>query len=89
MLILTEKDIKYCQLRDEESYPQKTYSGIFYRGFTFVPVASYTNDRLQQAIAKARQFLEKEEPIVSIIIKEKNNLTLWTETDRLDLIVLE
>ncbi len=87
MLILTSRDIEYCEFIDEEVYPQKIYPGIFYRGFFFLQVGIFTNDRLEQALIRCRQFLETQEPITSIIVKEINKLTLWSEMPEVNLIL--
>ena len=87
MLFLTPQDIEYCEFIDKEVYPQKNHSGIFYKGFFFFQVACFTNDRLEQAILRCRQFLEGQEPITSIIVQEQNKLTLWSEIPEVNLIL--
>ena len=87
MLILTEKDIKYCQVTASESPLEEVHLGISYRGFLFFQVGSYGKNQLQKAIENCRRFLERKEPVTSIIVKNQQNLTLWCENQELHLIL--
>ena len=89
MLILTTQDIQYCQLKGAKSSSKTKYLGIFYRGFLFVKVESFSHNQLSHATSRCRQFLEKEKPITSIILKETNNITLWREAPELNLVLPE
>lgn len=86
MFILTEKDIEYCRVTDSESPLEKDYLGISYRGFLFFQVGSYELNQWEKAIQSCRKFLERKEPVTSIILKKAENVSLWCENERLHLI---
>ncbi|MDJ0717714.1 MAG: hypothetical protein QNJ54_26410 [Prochloraceae cyanobacterium] len=46
---------------------------VYFIEVFFVRVGSFANNQEKQVILKCRQFLEREEPITSIIVKETNN----------------
>ena len=89
MLILTTKDIQYCQLTRAKSFSPIISLGIFYRGFLFIQVSSFSYNQFNNAIERCRKLLEGEQPVTTLIIKEKNSLTLWCEAPELKLIVPE
>ncbi len=89
MLVLTAKDIQYCKLSEARAYPEKTYPGIFYRGIIFVQIASFANNQIKQAQSLCRQFLEREDPVTTVIVKETECITLWSEASKINLIVPE
>lgn len=86
MFILTEKDIEYCQVTTSESSLEKIHTGISYKGFLFSQVASYQRNQFQRAIVSCRKFLEGENPVTSIIVKNSEHLTIWCENKGLNLI---
>lgn len=79
MLVLTPEEIQYCQIGEPNSIPEKTHLGIRYRGMLFVQVASFATTQFKQALAKCRQFLDRDLPITSIILKETNSITVWSQ----------
>ena len=85
MFILTEKDVEYCQVTTSESPLEKSHIGINYKGFLFSQVASYQRNQFQRAIVSCRKFLEGENPVTSIIVKNTEHLTIWCENKRLNL----
>ena len=89
MLVLSPKDIKYCQLSYENDFSRETYPGISYQGFLLARVASFTYHQYEQAVAICRECLKRDKPFISIIIKEKNKITLWSEIYKLNAIVGE
>lgn len=87
MFILTEKDIEYCQVTACESPLEAVHLGINYRGFLFFQVGSYNKNQWRKAIENCRKFLEKKEPVASIIVENQQNITLWCENKELHVIL--
>ena len=79
MLILTPGDVRYCQLSDNSQSSEKIYPGLSYRGFFFVLLACFTHKQIKTARVKCRQFLEGDEPVTALIVKERDRITLWVE----------
>ena len=58
MLVLTPKDIQYCEWFYESDRSEETYSGISYQGFLLTRIASLTYKQYEQALAICRECLQ-------------------------------
>lgn len=87
MIVLNDLNLQYCQLTSKSASSEKIYPGLYYQGLLFVRVEYFANNQFKQAVAKCRQFLDREQSIVSIIVKETNRITLWSEANQLNLIL--
>jgi len=86
MLVLTSSNVQYCQLSDNIVSLENIYPGISYQGLLFVRVSCFSLNQLRQAIAKSRQFLDLNLPIASIVVKEEKQITVWSQTKKLDIV---
>ncbi len=82
MLVLSSKDIKYCRLSYKKNCSQENCPGISYQGLLLAKVGSFTKQQYEIAVAMCREFLERDK-LISIVIKEKNKITLWSEIPQL------
>lgn len=78
MLVLNSQDIEYCQIYCPSSSTEVIYPGIRYQKFLFVKVASFTKNQFDSAVAKCRQFLDRNVAINSIVVKENDGFTVWS-----------
>lgn len=84
MLILNSTEIEYCQIIEGESDFQKNYPGALYRGLIFTKKASYEHNQKEKAFAVCRHFLEEKNPLLTILVKEEKQISLWSEFGRLN-----
>jgi len=84
MLVLSPKDIEYCKILEKQPDSRKKLAGALYRGLIFFREGCYTYDQERMAIARCRDFLDREEPITAIIVKEKKHITLWSEATKVN-----
>jgi len=82
MLILTPKEVEFCR-QETQRYLAEEYSSFYYRGFLFIKVGNYRFNQFQAAIEKSREFLDQSEPVVAIILKEIDRITVWAESEEL------
>ncbi|MDJ0726379.1 MAG: hypothetical protein QNJ38_14805 [Prochloraceae cyanobacterium] len=87
MLVLSKKDIKYCQFSYESDSLQRTYRGISYQGVLLTQIASFTYKQYEQAVAICRECLQGDD-LISFLIKEKDKITVWSEIGQVDSVVL-
>lgn len=79
MFILKSQDIEYCQAHEE----QFSHRTMCYRGFVFKKVGNTKDTR--SALKLCRQFLDLDNPIASLILKDPNNITVWVEVKQANL----
>ena len=82
MFILNPGKVQYCRL----SYQSQPLNGLNYLGHLFVQVRSYSEDHLEDALRKCRELLEVKASVLSIITKEPNGFTLWSEEKSVQLL---
>ncbi|AFZ35241.1 pleckstrin/ G-protein interacting- domain protein [Stanieria cyanosphaera PCC 7437] len=84
MLILDADQVQYYQVSAEIAGQSKQASGLTYQGNVFIKVKSYTEEELDLAIKECReQYLDNQNiEIPTLIVKEKNAITLWIEDNR-------
>ncbi len=73
MLILNAKDVDYSHTDNSKSLPSLTY-----RGHLFYKVTHTAIDQLENIIRLSRKFLDLDEPVATIIVKEDRGLSLWS-----------
>jgi len=78
MIVLSAEEIKYCQLSKSQLKSKQIDRAITYHGLLFVKVAGFALNQFQDAIELCREFLGEREPVVSIVVKEKNQISLWS-----------
>jgi hypothetical protein len=89
MFILNSQDVKYCYVRYLEADGAGTFPGLSYRGHLFVQVMSYNSNQLEKAIQRCRQFLDLDEPVLSIVVKELNSISVWSENKNIELVEIQ
>lgn len=85
MLILESEQVKYCRVVRRLAGKLEKVPGVNYRGLLFAKIAGFEVDQLESAIKKCREFLDLDDPIASIIVKEKDAITVWTEEGKVTL----
>ena len=86
MFILHASDVKYCQIKSSQSGAIQIRPALRYRGHLFVKLTSLACDQLAGAIHLCRQYLERQVPVTSIIVKEPNCISLWLLKEKLSLV---
>ncbi len=87
MLILSSKDVKYCFVSSQKKSQQTSpLAGVAYRGHLFAKVKSYQHNQLDKAIARCREFLDLEIPVLCLIVKESTGFSLWYQDGSLKLV---
>lgn len=79
MFILSSEEVHYRNVSHLLTYPVKPINGLSYHDRLFVRVESYTQEQWNDAIRKCRELLEVKTSILSIIVKEPDGFTLWSE----------
>ena len=82
MLILNPGEVQYCCL----SHQGKPLNGLNYYDHLFVQVRYYAQDQFQNAIRQCRELLEVKTSVLSIVVKESNGFTLWSEKEDVQLL---
>ncbi|MGL5875437.1 MAG: DEP domain-containing protein [Xenococcaceae cyanobacterium] len=88
MLILNADDVKYCHVVYEVAENKKVLPGIIYRDKLFAKAKVFEKDELDVAIKYYREkYLDNEErrQNQSLVIQEKDCISLWRQDDRLKL----
>lgn len=83
MFILNSSDVVYCQVTDRQGRQTENLPGISYRGFLFAKVASYQSHQLVSAITHCQSFLDFDEPVLSIVVKEGRTVSVWSHSEGL------
>lgn len=83
MLILQYKDVQFCLVNLKINETKHQVRGLLYRGFLFTQVSSYLHEEYDLALKKCRQLLEEDNQITTIIVKNFDNLTLWSHDPEL------
>lgn len=86
MLILKSENVQYCHLSHQEESATTSFPGLSYRGHLFVQVESYPLNQSLNAISHCREFLDRQVPVMSIIVKEATRLTLWSKNESVSLV---
>lgn len=86
MFILNEKDVEHCRCNYRVAGSDRTICVIEYYGNLFVKVESYGTEQFKEAVSHCRHFLDMQESVASIVVKEKNGFSVWRAND-LDLIL--
>ena len=79
MLILNNSEVKYCQVNHLQGNETKTLPGLNYKGHLFVKSKTYAKNQFKNAIDRCRHFLDLEKPVVSILVKEDDYVSVWFE----------
>ncbi|RMD72758.1 MAG: hypothetical protein D6822_00775 [Cyanobacteria bacterium J149] len=79
MLILEAEQIEYCLLLVQFKQGKKKLPGVNYKGNLFVKVASFEQHEMEPAIKKCREFLDRDEAIPSIVVKEATGFSVFCE----------
>ncbi len=84
MLILESEQVQYCQVVANIEGQLKTESGLVYQKNVFLKEKTYSKEDLQIAIKECREdYLDnKNIEVPLLLIKEKNQVTLWLEDNR-------
>jgi hypothetical protein len=88
MLILNADDVKYCHVVYEVADNKKILPGVIYRDKLFAKAKVFEKDELDLAIKYYREkYLDNEErrQNQSLVIQEKDCISLWRQDDRLKL----
>ncbi|MGK7914276.1 MAG: hypothetical protein AB4038_01830, partial [Prochloraceae cyanobacterium] len=64
----------------------KNIPGLSYNGHLFVQVKSYARNQWENAVLRCREFLQLNVPVMSIIVKEATELTLWSKDESVVLV---
>ncbi|MGF1486765.1 MAG: hypothetical protein ACFBSE_06580 [Prochloraceae cyanobacterium] len=81
---MTSKQVQYRDLDNQRPSQEQEYSSLYYRGFLFIRVASFTHNQFQRAVDKSRQFLDQNEPVAAIVLKEIDRITVWAEAEKIN-----
>lgn len=79
MFILKNKDVEYCQVFESNSIESNLNLRVKYRGFIFEKIATFIEK--EKALTRCREFLDRENPVMCIIIKELYQFTVWLTVD--------
>ncbi|MGF1488616.1 MAG: hypothetical protein ACFBSE_16145 [Prochloraceae cyanobacterium] len=91
MLILSAKDIEYCDIEPKQSDRAKCLPELTYNQVSFFKVYSCSlncdrcPDRIKKITNMCRKFLKKEVLGAAIILKEANDWSLWVSQEYLNL----
>jgi hypothetical protein len=85
MFILNENEVQYCCINYEIAGRIKNISAVKYYSHMFIKVAAYATEQYQNAVSQCRYYLELEEPILAIVVKEETGYTLWCSERDLNL----
>ena len=85
MLVLNEKEVKYCRLFNPDADFKNSYLGISYQGFLLTSIGSFTCEQYKLAIEICNQCLLESEQMF-FLIKRKNEISLCCEVPGLSII---
>lgn len=88
MLILNAEDVKYCRVIYPLAEEQRILPGVIYKDKLFAKAKVFEKNDLDNAIKYYREkYLDNEErrQIQSLILQEKNEISLWRQDDKLKL----
>ena len=78
MFILQLQDVRMCSPIYGDDNTTQNFCSLFYRGYLFIQVASYSIEQLPLALQQCRHFLETDNSVVTIILKTSDSLSLWS-----------
>jgi len=91
MLILSAKDIEYCDIEQKQfaratSLPELTYNQVsFFKVYSCSLNCDRCPDRIKKITNMCRKYLKKEVLGAAIILKEANDWSLWISQEYLNL----
>ncbi len=85
MLVLNEKEVKYCRLLNRDADFTNSYLGISYQGFLLTSIGSFTYEQYKLALEICNQCLLESEQMF-FLIKSKNKISLCCEVPGLSII---
>ncbi len=77
-----DKELEYYSLVNPEGKNKQILEVSIYLDRIFIPLESYSLDRLDRARKKCQEFLELDKSIFSILIKSSQEITIWITNER-------
>ncbi len=80
-----DKELEYYFLVNLEGENPPVLEVLIYLDRIFLPLESYSLDRIEQARGKCQEFLELDKSIFSILIKSSQEITIWIAKEQFQL----
>lgn len=86
MFILNAADVEFCYVTYSKTDLAKILPGVNYRGYLFVKAYNHAREKFKKAILQSREFLDQKIPVVSIVVREEESISVWIHNEQLELV---